>query len=137
LKAGDHDSKELVLANVLVVDDGALITSWLTEILRREGYDVEIARDEKQALRMYKSHLHQLIITDLRLPDGVEMMAELLHRSPFAQILAIVGGELVQPDSVLNTASIFGSVRILRKPFSLTTFLKTVQEQLAQGIDGA
>ena len=125
------------MPNILVVDDGALITSWLTEILRREGYDVEIARDEKQALRMYKSHLHQLIITDLRLPDGVEMMAELLHHSPFAQILAIVGGELVQPDSVLNTASIFGSVRILRKPFSLATFLKTVQEQLAQGVNGA
>jgi CheY-like chemotaxis protein len=120
-----------------MVDDGALITSWLTEILRREHYDVEIARDEKQALRMYKSHLHQLIITDLKMPEGIEMMAELLHRSPFAQILAIVGGELVQPDSVLNTASIFGSVRILRKPFSLATFLKTVQEQLAQGIDGA
>lgn len=119
-----------------MVDDGALITSWLTEILRREGYDVEIARDEKQALRLFRHHLHQLIITDLRMPDGVEMMAELLHRSPFAQILAIVGGELVQPDSVLNTASIFGSVRVLRKPFSLGTFLKTVEEQLAQRIEG-
>jgi DNA-binding response OmpR family regulator len=95
------------LSNILIVDDGALITSWLTEILRREGYDVEIARDEKQALRIYKPHVHQLIITDLRLPEGVEMMAELLHRSPFAQILAIVGGELVQPESVLNTANIF------------------------------
>jgi len=125
------------LSNILIVDDGALITSWLTEILRREGYDVEIARDEKQALRIYKPHLHQLIITDLHLPEGVEMMAELLHRSPFAQILAIVGGELVQPESVLNTASIFGSVRILRKPFSLTTFLKTVLEQLAQESDDA
>ena len=125
------------MANILMVDDGALITSWLTEILRREGYEVEIARDEKQALRIYKPHLHQLIITDLRLPDGIEMMAELLHRSPFAQILAIVGGELVQPESVLNTATIFGSVRILRKPFSLATFLRTVQEQLAHGIDGA
>ena len=120
-----------------MVDDGALITNWLTEILRREGYDVEIARDEKQAVRIYRAHLHQLIVTDLRLPDGIEMMAELLHRSPFAQILAIVGGELVQPESVLHTASIFGSVRILRKPFSLSTFLRTVQEQLAQGIDGA
>src|SRR6185295_17189384 len=119
-----------------MVDDGALITSWLTEILRREGYHVEVAPDEKQALKMYKSHLHQLIITDLRLPDGVEMMAELLHRSPFAQILAILGGELVKPESVLNTATIFGSVRILRKPFSLSTFLKTVQDQLAHGIDG-
>lgn len=125
------------MANILMVDDGALITTWLTEVLRREGYDVEVARDEKQAIRLYRSHLHQLIVTDLRLPEGIEMMAELLHRSPFAQILAIVGGELLQADSLLNTASIFGSVRILRKPFSLETFLRTVQEQLAQGLEGA
>lgn len=119
------------MSSILVVDDGALITSWLSEILRRERYGVTIVHDERQALREYDDKLHSLIVTDLRVPEGVEMVEELLRRNPNIRILAIVGGELVHPDSILNVASLFGSLRILRKPFSLETFLKTVVEQLS------
>ena len=119
------------MSAVLVVDDGALITSWLSEILRREQYGVTIVHDERQALRVYNAQLHDLIVTDLRVPDGVEMIEELLRRNPNVRILAIVGGELIHADSVLNVASMFGALRILRKPFSLETFLKTVAEQLS------
>ena len=119
------------MSGILVVDDGALITSWLSEILRREKYGVTVVHDERQALRVYSDQLHRLIVTDLRVPDGVEMVEELLRRNPNVRILAIVGGELIHPDSTLNVASVFGSLRILRKPFSLETFLKTVTEQLS------
>lgn len=119
------------MTGILVLDDGALITSWLSEILRREHYGVTIVHDERQALRVYNDQLHRLIVTDLRVPEGIEMVEELLRRNPNVRILAIVGGELIHPDSILNVASAFGALRILRKPFSLETFLKTVAEQLS------
>jgi DNA-binding NtrC family response regulator len=119
------------MSSILLVDDGALIASWLSEILRRERYDVTIVHDERQALRVYNEQLHTLIITDLRVPEGMEMIEELLRRNPNIRILAIVGGELIHPDSILNVASAFGALRMIRKPFSLETFLKTVAEQLS------
>ena len=122
------------MPHILVVDDGALITSWLCEILRREGYDVEVAHDEHQAVQLYGQTLHDLIVADLLKPDslGLDFMTQLLRRNPDARILAIAGGELIHSESQWNAASVFGSVRVLRKPFSMAAFLQIVKEQLSQ-----
>ena len=120
------------MGNILMIDDGALVTSWLSEILRREQHAVETATDEKDALDLYNEHLHDLIVADVKAADGVEMVGEVLRRTPNARILAIVGTELIQPDSIVNMSHTFGFVRVLRKPFSIETFLKTVTAQLAE-----
>ena len=113
------------MGNILMIDDGALVTSWLGEILRREQHAVE-------TLELYNEHLHDLIVADVRVPEGLEMFGEVLRRTPHARILAIVGNELVQPDSIVNMSNTFGFVRVLRKPFSIEMFLKTVTAQLSE-----
>jgi len=120
------------MGNILMIDDGALVTSWLSEILRREHHAVETATDEKDALDLYNEHLHDLIVADVKAPDGLELVGEVLRRTPHARILAIVGSEVIQPDSIVNMANTFGLVRVLRKPFSIETFLKTVTAQLSE-----
>jgi CheY-like chemotaxis protein len=115
------------MANILMIDDGALVTSWLSELLRREDHAVELANDESEALELYNEHL---IVGDLRMPEGLEMVGELLRRMPNARILAIVSGEVLQSDSILTKANAFGNIRVLRKPFSIDTFLKTVNGQI-------
>ncbi len=79
-------------------------------------------------------HVHDLIVADLLMPDslGLDFMTQLLRRNPDARILAIAGGELIHSESQWNAASVFGSVRVLRKPFSLAAFLRIVKEQLSQ-----
>jgi CheY-like chemotaxis protein len=120
------------MGNILMIDDGALVTSWLSEILRREHHAVETATDEKDALDLYNEHLHDLIVADVKAPHGLELVGEVLRRTPHARILAIVGSEVIQPDSIVNMANTFGLVRVLRKPFSIETFLKTVTAQLSE-----
>ena len=118
------------MGNILMIDDGALVTSWLSEILRREHHAVETATDERDALELYNEHLHDLIVADVKAPEGLEMVGEVLRRTPHARILAIVGGELVQTEPITNMSQTSGFVRVLRKPFSIETFLKTVTAQL-------
>ena len=120
------------MANILIIDDGALVTSWLTEILRRENHAVETAVNEVEVLELYNEHLHDLVVADLKAAEGLEMVAELVRRTPQARIVAIVGGELIQPDSIVNMTNKFGHVRVLRKPFSIESFLTTVAAQLAE-----
>lgn len=120
------------MRSILTIDDGSLTTSWLIEILQREGYDVETAYDEKEAVRLYSEHRHDLIITEIRIPETLELLVNLGQTDPECFVLAIVADELVQPDSILNITDTFGPVRILRKPFSLATFLRTVEEQLSR-----
>ena len=120
------------MRSILMVDDGTLTTSWLIEILQRERYDVEAAYDEREAVRLYVEHRHDLVVVDVRIPDTLEMLTELNEVDPEARILVIVADEMIQPDSVLNITTMFGPVRVLRKPFSLETFLRTVEEQLCR-----
>jgi len=122
------------MPHILIVDDGALVTSWLSELLRREGYDVETAHDEHQAVRLYGEARHDLVVADLLMPNslGMDFVTQLLRHNPQARILAIAGSELVHSGSQWNAASVFGSVRVLRKPFSLAAFLRIVKEQLSQ-----
>jgi CheY-like chemotaxis protein len=127
---GRFASEDHNMGSILMIDDGALVTSWLSEILRREHHAVETATDEKDALELYNEHLHDLIVADVKAPDGLELVGEVLRRTPNARILAIVGNGL-QPDSVLSMSKTLGFVRVLRKPFSIETFLKTVSAQLA------
>jgi DNA-binding NtrC family response regulator len=120
------------MSNILVVDDGALITSWLCEMLRREGFRIELVAHEKLAVETYETRRHSLLVTNLRLPEGLEMVEELLSRNPRARVLALLDDELIHPDSVLNVVSVFGAVRVLRKPFRLETLLTTVADQLSE-----
>jgi len=125
-----HSQQRSNMGNILMIDDGALVTSWLSEILRREHHAVETATDERDALELYNEHLHDLIVADVKAPEGLEMVGEVLRRTPHARILAIVGGELVQTEPITNMSQTSGFVRVLRKPFSIETFLKTVTAQL-------
>ncbi|HET9216812.1 MAG TPA: response regulator [Terriglobia bacterium] len=120
------------MASILMIDDGALIISWLCEILRREDHSIEIAKSEAEALELYNEHLHDLVVADVKAPEGLEMVGELLRRTPSARILALIGGELPEPEFVLNRVSLSGYVRVLRKPFSIDSFLKTVTAQLSE-----
>lgn len=64
--------------SVLIVDDDELMRSFLSTVLREEGYLVEEARDGKEGLAKFVSYDPDLAITDLKMPDmtGLELMLQ-------------------------------------------------------------
>lgn len=61
-------------ALILVVDDDARAARKLAQMLREDGYDVEVAVDGASAIaRLSRGPLPNVLVTDLRLPhaDGV------------------------------------------------------------------
>ena len=119
------------MPNILIVDDGSPITSWLIETLMQGKYKVEVALDHKATLTLYERYRHDLIVTGLGAPEHREMIRELLKQFREALVLAIVGEEPVEYDSALNAAITFGAVRLIRQPFSSGFFLQAVEEQLS------
>ncbi|HEY8945601.1 MAG TPA: sigma-54 dependent transcriptional regulator, partial [Polyangiaceae bacterium] len=75
---------------VLVVDDEANARSALVEILKEEGYTVEIAPDGFKALARCEEFGPDLVLTDLKMPgmDGVELLRKL--RAQHDKDLAVV-----------------------------------------------
>ena len=70
--------KENAAFRLLVVDDEPDLRTLYELTLVREGYDVECAGTVDEAWALLQSRRYQLLITDMRLPDGTGM--DLLQR---------------------------------------------------------
>ena len=68
-----------ISGDILVVDDEASVVEVVTLYLRREGFQVRVARDGRQALAAIRTQLPALVVLDLMLPavDGLEIMRRL------------------------------------------------------------
>jgi len=77
--------------SILVVEDDAGMRSFLSTILREEGYRVEEARDGKMGLALLQDGEFDLVIADLRMPGltGTELMREAGKEKPDLQWIII------------------------------------------------
>jgi len=57
-------------ANVLVVEDNQELRRLLNQGLEEEGFDVELARDGREALMLAEPGKHDLMVIDIGLPDS-------------------------------------------------------------------
>jgi len=64
---------------ILVVDDEVNARTALAELLRDEGYEVEMAADAFKALGKFEAFSPHVVVTDLKMPgmDGVELVKKL------------------------------------------------------------
>jgi len=103
---------------VLVVDDEAAIRALVAKIIERAGFDVETARDGREAIDKLADADYDVLVIDLMMPniDGYGVVDYLRER----------GGH--QPAVILITAADSAAVRkmdgalvhsVLRKPFDI------------------
>jgi len=122
----------LAAAAILVVDDEVQVLSFIMELLRMQGYDVDGTWDPDEALRLARTHpvpLH-LLLTDLVMPvmTGPELAREISRIHPAMKVLfmSAYSVEAAQDYEVwLAPGEPF-----LSKPFSIATLAQTVRAAL-------
>jgi two-component system response regulator MprA len=116
------------MATILVVDDDPKIRSVLGRGLRFEGYDVHLAREGNEALRIAREMPLDLVVLDLTMPgmDGLEVCHR-LRRGMSAPILMLTARDAV-PDRVAGLDS--GADDYLTKPFDFEELLARVRALL-------
>ena len=67
------------LGRILIVDDEASITEFVSYALKKEGYETDVVDNGESALAMAKKHNYDLFILDIMLPgiDGYELCRRL------------------------------------------------------------
>src|SRR2546422_521742 len=70
------------MTKLLVVDDEKNLRALYQSELSQEGYEVVVATDGNEAVRMLDQEKPDLIVLDIRMPgiDGLETMARLLSK---------------------------------------------------------
>ncbi|MFC1585896.1 response regulator [Fibrobacterota bacterium] len=74
---------------VLVIEDVASTRHQLVRFVGKEGYEVLESDDGKAGLEIFKEHLPEIIITDLKLPgaSGLEVLHTAKKIFPSVQVI--------------------------------------------------
>ena len=116
---------------ILIVDDEALVRTYLRDLLEEHGYRVCLAPDCKDVMRIFDIVKIDLVLTDIVMPDcdGFELIKALKGKVP---IIAMTGRS--HGDVYLKTARLMG-VTTLAKPFQSSTVLETIAKIFANECD--
>jgi two-component system OmpR family response regulator len=116
------------MARVLVVDDEATLVDTIRYNLRREGYDVQVAGDGNEALRLARVSSPDLVVLDLMLPglDGLEVCRELRRESTVPILMLTAKDDEV--DKIVGLE--VGADDYMTKPFSMRELLARIRAML-------
>jgi len=121
---------------ILIIDDEHNILLMLKKMLERAGYEIDLASNGEEGLRLFRNTPSDLVITDIIMPEkeGLETIREMRKMQPKMKIIAMSGGGKVSADNYLETAKIFGASRIMEKPFTQQAMVSTVKELLEEDL---
>ena len=113
---------------VLVVDDEKLMVKAIKLSLEQEGYQVEIAGDGAEGLRVFKRVHPDLVLLDLMMPvmDGTQMMRELRSFSQVPVVVITARADTFDKVSLLE----LGADDYVTKPFETREVIARVRAVL-------
>ena len=117
MRNADVSSRRFAL-RILVVDDNDNIREMLEDFLNFEGHKPVLAKDGKEALKIFSEQDFDIVITDLGMPgmSGWELTKQIKQRKPEIPVVIITGwgSQLSVEDLKKNKVDL-----ILSKPFNL------------------
>ena len=119
---------------ILVIDDEELVVESLNKLLKKEGYSVALARNDKEAMEKIEGLDLDLIVADIRIPgiNGVEIIKNI--RQYFKE-----KGKKYIPEILITGYSSEDSLKhaqelkvadFIYKPFDIRDFLRIVKKNL-------
>jgi len=114
---------------ILVVDDEPRLCHLIEELLKLEGYWVDVCFSNMEALQMIKKNKYQMLITDLKMPgiDGLELIQKARELNPEIRTIMITGSETVETAVQSLKHEIDDDIK---KPFSIVELKKVVKRTL-------
>jgi two-component system phosphate regulon response regulator PhoB len=115
----------------LVVEDERDIAELVAHHLRREGYDVSLARDGEEGIRSAEERIPDVVLLDLLMPklDGLEVCRR-LRRSPRTRGIPILMVSAKDHESDVVSGLELGADDYVTKPFSPAVLLARVRAVL-------
>ncbi|HZR31391.1 MAG TPA: response regulator transcription factor [Terriglobales bacterium] len=117
---------------VLLIEDEAKVSSFVSRGLTAERFAVDVARDGKTGLELAQTYEYDMIILDLMLPGlpGTEVLRQVRRTNSKVPVLVLTARDAIQ-DKVENFEA--GADDYLTKPFAFAELLVRVKALLRRG----
>ena len=118
-------------ARILIVDDDPHILMPLEFLMIKSGYEVHVARNGTEALSILESHIPDLVLLDIMMPD-VDGYAICTHikATPKLEHIKVVFLSAKTSEQDVKKGMDMGASLYLFKPFSTRDLVKKVGELL-------
>ncbi len=113
-------------ASVLLVEDDDAVREILSSALEQAGYDLDCASTYSEAETAIARRPHDVVVTDIRLPDGLGYDLLPRARAAGSRVIFITGHVSEMPTVQERRTS------CLTKPFTLDALLDEIREQLGR-----
>ncbi len=112
----------MVTRKVLVVEDEPIMRVTLAHDLGEEGYEVTLAEDWEEGLKLIQENPYDIAILDIRLPkvSGLELLKTIRDKSPGTPVIMITAYGSVETAVEAMKA---GAYDYITKPFSMDELL--------------
>ncbi len=116
---------------ILVVEDDPNILLELKKTLVDEGYQVDTADNGKDALKLWKQNIYDLVLADLRIPsvDGIVVIDKIKTNQPHTQVIILSGQGNEEDLIVAINKHVF---KFLKKPADMADVLNVIGEALRE-----
>lgn len=123
------NDENILTAKILLVEDEESLAKGLEYNLSEEGYQVDIAKDGKQAIEMSDKKNYDLVLLDIMLPykNGFEVTEHIRNKNPQMPILMLTARTSVD-DRVKGLE--IGADDYITKPFHLKELLLRIEGML-------
>jgi len=122
-----------VSSRILIADDEPNIVASLEFLMQASGYEVRVARDGDEALRLVDSFRPDLVLLDVMMPvrSGNEV-CRAIRGNPSSRSVKVVMLSAMGRDADIVQGLALGADAYLTKPFSTKTLVAQVRDLLAE-----
>jgi two-component system, OmpR family, response regulator VicR len=118
------------MSKILIIEDDKIIKNIMEFLLKKEGYEIDIAVDGSQAFEKIKDSNPDLVITDIMLPykSGLEITS--FVKTNYPKIPVIIVSALGKEDATIIEAFKLGADDLVAKPFNPVELILRVKRLL-------
>ncbi len=111
---------------ILIVDDERSAQDFCKEILKNQGFQIEVADSGERALEVLENRETDIVLTDVRMPgmDGMELLREIKGKYPETDVVVMTGFGSIQ---AAVAATKLGAYDYITKPFKVEDFRRVFQ----------
>lgn len=124
------------MTRLLIIDDDEELCIELGEVLKEEGFGVDVVFDGHQGLEQFKEGQYDIVILDLKLPglNGYAVLREIRKMAKPIKVLVLSGRPLGKPlmqeegvskdeeEKILSMAD-----TVMNKPFMVEDFIQNIR----------
>jgi DNA-binding response OmpR family regulator len=116
---------------ILIIEDEEIILNLLQKKLSQEGYEISVAKDGQEGLRLMKEVKPDLILLDIVMPKigGFEVMEEMQKEDELKNIPVIVVSNSGQPVEIDKARALGAKDWLIKTEFDPKEVIGKVKKQ--------